>query len=71
MRGRLAGPTGRGENAGRLVGAGATLLVVPRELAERLELAARRSQPVLIAGGQGAKWSAAEVGCAIGLLGRF
>jgi len=52
VRGRLTGPTGRGEDAELLVDTGATLLVVPRSLAERLELAARRSQPVLIIGGQ-------------------
>jgi hypothetical protein len=35
--------------------------VVPRSLAERLELAVRRSQPVLIAGGRRAEWPVAEV----------
>jgi predicted aspartyl protease len=60
-RGRLTGPTGRSEAAKLLVDTGATLLVVPRSLAERLELAARRSQPVLIAGGQRAEWPVAEV----------
>ena len=35
--------------------------MVPRSLAERLELAARRSQPVLIAGGQRAERLLAEV----------
>jgi len=35
--------------------------VVPRSLAERLELAARRSQPVLIAGGRWAEWPVAQV----------
>ncbi|MDP2701778.1 MAG: hypothetical protein Q8P98_06890, partial [Candidatus Rokubacteria bacterium] len=38
------------------------LLVVPRSLAERLELVARRSQAVLIAGGQRAEWPVAEIG---------
>ncbi len=61
VRGRLTGPTGRSEDAELLVDTGATLLVVPRSLAERLELVARRSQPVLIAGGQRAEWSVAEV----------
>jgi predicted aspartyl protease len=56
VRGRLAGPTGRSEDAEHLVDTGATLLVVPRSLAERLGLAARRPQPVLIAGGQRAEW---------------
>ena len=61
VRGRLTGPTGRSEDAELLVDTGATLLVVPRSLAERLELAVRRSQPVLIAGGQRAEWPVAEV----------
>jgi predicted aspartyl protease len=61
VRGRLTGPTGRSEDADLLVDTGATLLVVPRSLAERLELVTRRSQPVLIAGGQRAAWPVAEV----------
>ena len=44
-----------------LIGTGVTLLVVPRALAERLELVARRSQPVLFAGGRRAGWPVAEV----------
>jgi predicted aspartyl protease len=43
------------------VDTGATLLLVPRSLADRLELVARRSQPVLIAGGQRVEWPVAEV----------
>jgi len=61
VRGRLTGPTGRSEAVELLVDTGATLLVVPRSLAERLELVARRSQPVLTAGGQRAEWPVAEV----------
>jgi len=61
VRGRLTGPTGRSEDAELLVDTGATLLVVPRSPAERLELVARRSQPVLIVGGQRAEWPVAEV----------
>ena len=41
--GRLTGPTGLSEDAELLVDTGAMLLVVPRALAERLELVARRS----------------------------
>ena len=48
VRGRLTGPTGRSEDAELLVDTGATLLVVPRSLAQRLELAPRRSQSVVI-----------------------
>ncbi len=59
-RGHLAGPTGRSEDVDLLVDTGATLLVVPRALATRLELVTRRSQPVLIAGGQRAIWPVAE-----------
>ncbi len=60
-RGRLTGPTGKSEAAELLVDTGATLVVLPRALAERLELAPQRSQPVLIAGGQRAVWPIAEV----------
>jgi len=65
VRGRLTGPTGRSEDAELLVDTGATLLVVPRALAERLELVVRRSQPVLIAGGRRAAWPVAEVSLAL------
>ena len=61
VRGRLTGPTDRSEDAEFLVDMGATLLVVPRALAERLELMARRSQQVLIAGGRRAAWPVADV----------
>ena len=61
VRGRLTGPTGRSEDAELLVDTGATLLVVPRPLAERLELAVRRSQRMLMAGGQRSEWPVAEV----------
>lgn len=61
VRGRLAGPTGGSEDVELLVDTGATLLVVPRALATRLGLVTRRSQPVLIAGGQRAIWPVAEV----------
>jgi predicted aspartyl protease len=60
VRGHLAGPTGRSEDVDLLVDTGATLLVVPRALATRLELATRRSQPVLSAGGQRTIWPVAE-----------
>jgi len=52
---------GSDDAAELLVDTGATLLVLPRSLAKRLELAARRSQPVPIAGGQRAEWPVAEV----------
>ncbi len=62
VRGRLTGPTGRSEDVELLVDTGATLLVVPRSLGDRLELATTRSQPVLIAGGQRVESPVAEVG---------
>lgn len=65
VRGRLTGPTGRSEVADLLVDTGATLLVLPRSLAERLELVVRRSQAVPIAGGQRAEWPVAEVGLSL------
>ena len=60
VTGRLAGPTGRAEDVELLVDTGATLLVVPRGLAARLELVTRRSQPVMMPGGQRAVWPVAE-----------
>lgn len=65
VRGRLTGPTGRTEEAELLVDTGATLLVLPASLAERLELTPRRSQAVVIAGGQRTSWPVAEVRLAL------
>ena len=65
VRGRLTGPTGRVEEVDFLVDPGATLLTVPQELAARLELAAARSQPVVIAGGRREVWPVAEVRLAL------
>ena len=63
---RLTGPTGRNEEAELLVDAGSTLVVVPRVLAERLDLVIRRRQPVIIAGGTEAMWPIAESRVAVG-----
>jgi clan AA aspartic protease len=52
VKGHLTGPTGHVEDVELLVDTGATLSVIPRSLAERLELKANRSQRVVIAGGQ-------------------
>ena len=60
VKGRLTGPTGRAEDVEFLVDTGATLSVVPRLLAEKLELKAARSQSVVIAGGQRDVWPVAE-----------
>ncbi len=65
VKGRLTGLTGRGEEVEFLVDTGATLLVVPRDLAERLELTPIRSQRVVIAGGQRDVWPIAEVRLAL------
>ena len=65
VKGSLTGPTGRQEVAELLVDTGATLLVVPRRLAERLALVPTRSQRVMIAGGQHEVWPVAEVRVAL------
>lgn len=64
-KGRLTGATGRVEEVELLVDTGATLTVVPRSLAEKLELKAVRSQRVVIAGGQRDVWPVAEVRLAL------
>ncbi len=65
VRGRLTGPTGRREDVDLLVDTGATFLVVPRPLADRLELQAQRYEPVVIAGGQRVSWPVAELRVAV------
>lgn len=65
VSGRLTGPTGRSEAVELLVDTGATLLVIPRSMAERLEIASLRSQPVVIAGGQREVWPVGEVRLAL------
>ena len=65
VKGSLAGPTGRKEETEFLVDTGATLLVVPRPMAERLGLTPTRSQRVMIAGGQHEVWPVAEVRLAL------
>jgi predicted aspartyl protease len=59
------GPTGVTVDIELLVDTGATLLVVPAAVAEHLGLVARRSQAVVIAGGQRTTWPVAEVRLAI------
>jgi aspartyl protease family protein len=65
VKGRLTGPTGRAEEVQFLVDTGATLSVVPRSLAEKLELKSTRSQSVVIAGGQRDVWPVAEARLAL------
>jgi aspartyl protease family protein len=65
VKGRLTGPTGHAEEVEFLVDTGATLSVVPRSLAERLELKSTRSQRIVIAGGQRDVWPVAEARLAL------
>lgn len=63
---RLTGPTGRREETELLVDTGSTLVALPRELAERLELVVKRHQRVMVAGGARATLPVAEVRLVIG-----
>ena len=63
--GRLSGPTGRSEEVELLVDCGATFVVVPQSLAEKLELRATRTCPIQTAGGRDETWPLAEVRLAI------
>src|SRR5438552_5732448 len=63
---RLTGPTGRSEEVELLVGTGAIFVTLPREIAERLELAVARQKRVRVASGAVATWPLAEVRVAIG-----
>lgn len=62
---KLTGPTGRSEQLELLVDTGATFLVVPRTLAERLALQPTRACPLLIAGGREETWPLAEARLAL------
>ena len=61
----LTGPAGLSEQVELLVDTGATFLVAPRELAERLQLHATRDCPLYIAGGREETWPLAEVRLAV------
>jgi len=65
VRGSLTGPTGHREEVEFLVDTGATLLVVPRDLADRLGLPVRRTQAVETAGGRQEVWPVSEVRLAL------
>lgn len=58
---RLTGPTGRSEEIELLVDTGATFLVVPRTLADRLELRPTRVCPIETAGGREETWPLSEI----------
>ena len=62
---RLTGPTGRTEPTEVIVDTGATFLVVPRALADRLEIVPRRHLPVQLAGGTETTWPVGEVRVAV------
>jgi clan AA aspartic protease len=62
---RLTGPTGRNEAVELLVDTGATLLVVPKALADRLELKATRQHAAQLAGGREEIWPIAEARLAL------
>jgi clan AA aspartic protease len=61
VSGRLVRPRGNGEDVEFLVDTGATLIVIPRALADRLGLAPRRQHTVALAGRAREVWPVAEV----------
>ncbi len=61
----LTGPTGRSKDLQLLVDTGATFLVIPRVLADRLDLRPTRTCLLQIAGGREETWPLAEVRVAI------
>ena len=65
VSGRLTGPTGRSETVDLLVDTGATFLVVPRPIADRLNLRTLRICPIQTAGGRDESWPRAEVRLAL------
>lgn len=65
VSGRLTGPTGRTQAVELLVDTGATFLVVPRALADQLELRPSRTCPIQTAGSREENWPLAEVRLAL------
>lgn len=61
VTGQLIGPAGQRKTVDLLVDTGATLLVVPQDLARELSLRPTRSHTVILAGGQEQVWEIAEV----------
>ena len=57
----MTGPTGLSETVDLLVDTGATLIVLPRALAERLELSSTETCSVELAGGVEESWPVAEI----------
>ena len=58
---RLIGPTGHSEEVELLVDTGATFLVAPQSLADRLELRPNRTCPIQTAGGRDETWPLADI----------
>ena len=58
---RLTGPTGKTATLELLVDTGASVLVVPRPVADELDLPVVRTQPVQTAGGRREAWPICEV----------
>ena len=65
VSGRLTGPAGRTESLDLLVDTGATFLVVPQGVADRLELRPSRLCTIEVAGGREEEWPLAEVRLAL------
>lgn len=59
--GQLTGPTGKTATLELLVDTGASLLAVPRPVADELDLSVVRTQPVQTAGGRRDAWPVSEV----------
>ena len=62
---RLSGPPGQTEAVELLVDSGATFVVVPQSLADRLELRPNRTYPIQTAGGRDETWLLADVRLAV------
>jgi len=65
VRARLTGPSGQSEEVELLVDTGATLLVVPQTLADRLALRTNRTCQIQTAGGRDETWPLGEVQLAL------
>ena len=61
----LTGPTGISESLDLFVDTGSTLIVLPRVVAERLQLRAGETFPVELADGGEATWAVAEIRVAL------
>ena len=62
---RVVGPTGLSETLDLFVDTGATLVILPRAIADRLELHPTQTCPVELAGGVVQTWPVAEIRVAL------